>query len=113
MTLEHSIGRLLALATLVGVVVLAVGVIAMIAAGISPLDTPPAFDLAAIPARTGRLDPAAVLWLGLVIVIATPPVRVGAALVGFAARGERRMVLVALGVLALIAVGIVVGLVAG
>ena len=113
MTLEHSIGRLLTIATIAGVVVLSLGLAAMIAAGISPLDPAPPFELAAIPAAVARLDPAAVLWLGLLVVIATPPLRVAAALVGFAARGERRMVLVASGVLALIALGIVLGLTAG
>src|SRR5512142_2411692 len=112
MTLERSIGRLLSIATIVGVAILAIGVVAMILAGISPVDPPPAFDVASMPRQIGRVDPAAVLWLGLVVVIATPPLRVAAALVGFAARGERRMVLVATGVLALIAVGIVAGMAA-
>ncbi len=110
MSLEHSIGRLLTIATVVGVVVLAIGVVAMVAAGISPLDAAPSVDLRAIPGQLARLDPAAILWLGLLIVIATPPLRVAAALAGFAARGERRMVLVASVVLALIAVGVAVGI---
>ncbi len=111
--LEHRVGRLLAIATVGGVTVLALGVIAMAAAGISPLDPSPAFDLAAVPGRIGRLEPVALLWLGLVIVIATPPIRVAAALYGFARGGERRMVLIALAVLALIAAGIAAGLSAG
>ncbi len=109
MTLEHSIARLLSIATVVGVVVLGVGVLAMMVGGISPLDAAPPFDLAAIPGELASREPAAILWLGLLIVIATPPLRVAAALAGFAARHDRRMVLVAATVLFLIAVGVASG----
>ncbi len=110
MTLEHSIGRLLTIATLVGVVALALGVVAMMAAGISPLDPAPPSDPGAVLGRIRDLGPTGLLWVGLLVIIATPPLRVAAALVGFASRGERRMALVASAVLAVIAVGIAVGL---
>ena len=54
-----------------------------------------------------RSDPAGFLWLGLVVVIATPIVRVAVSSVGFAREGQWRMVAVGLGILAIILVGIV------
>jgi uncharacterized membrane protein len=113
MTLEHSIGRLLTVATIVGVVVLAIGVLAMAAAGISPLDGPPAFRAGDVPSEIVRLQPAGLLWLGLLIVIATPPLRVAAALLGYVARAEWRMAAIALAILGVIAAGIAVSLAGG
>jgi uncharacterized membrane protein len=112
MTLEHSIGRLLTVATIAGVIALSVGVVAMIAAGLSPIGSSvPPFDLASLGSRIARLEPGGLLWIGLVVVIATPPLRVAAALVGYASRGDRRMALVSAGILTVIALGIVVGVV--
>jgi uncharacterized membrane protein len=113
MSLEHSIGRLLTRMTIVGVVVLAIGVMAMVSAGISPLDPAPAFDLGAIPGQVVALGPAGILWIGLLIVIATPPLRVAAALAGFAGRRDWRMVAIAAGVLGIILLGVLLGSVGG
>jgi uncharacterized membrane protein len=109
MTLEHTIGRLLTRMTIVGVVVLALGVAAMVAAGISPLDPAPTFDPGAIPGQVGALGPAGLLSIGILIVIATPPLRVVAALVGFAGRRDWRMALIAAGVLGIILLGVALG----
>ena len=110
MTLEHSIGRLLTVATIVGVIVLAIGVLAMAKAGISPLDGFSAFRAGDVPSSIVRLQPAGLLWLGLLIVIATPPLRVAAALVGYVGRAEWRMAAIALAILGVIAAGIAVSL---
>jgi len=53
----------------------------------------------------------AFLWLGLIVVIATPIVRVAASAVGYARLGEWRMVGVGAGILLVIAVGIVTSIV--
>lgn len=114
MTLEARIGRLLTIGTYAGAAALAVGVVAMLAAGISPLDaTYPTFDPLALPGQLVRLEPRGFLWLGLVVIVATPVMRVVASLVGYLGRSERAMAAVATGVLAVIAVGIGVGAVLG
>jgi uncharacterized membrane protein len=101
--LEARIGTLLGLATIVSIVLLGAGAAAMAVSGIGPLDHPfPRFDLAAMPGDLGARRPAGLLWLGLLAVILTPTLRVVASLLGFAASGERRMVVVALVVLAVI-----------
>ena len=93
---------------------LAIGVVAMLSAGISPLDTGyPAFDPAALVGQLLALDPAGFLWLGLLLVLATPVIRVVGALVGYVGRGERSMAMVAAGVLAVIGVGIALGVAMG
>ncbi len=111
MGLERTIGRLLAAGTLVGVVALGLGVVAMLATGVSPLDRPfPPFDVSAVPRQILRLEPAGFLWIGLAVVIATPALRVGAALFGYLGRGERPMALIAMGILAVIGLGILIGI---
>jgi uncharacterized membrane protein len=107
---ERTIGRLLVGITYVAVALLLVGVVAMIAAGISPLDAPPTIDLSGIVSSALALDAAGLLWLGLVVVIATPIVRVVAAAIAYARGGERRMVGISIAILAIIAVGVATAL---
>ena len=110
MAIEHTIARLLTWGTYIGVAALAVGVILMLAAGISPLDPAwPPLDVRAIPADLLALRPAGYLWLGLLVVIATPPARVATALVGYVAVRDRAMALVSVGILVVIAAAVVVG----
>ena len=109
--LELAIARLLNLGTLTSVLLLAIGVGLMLAAGRSPLDAGfPPFDLARIPSDVAALRPEGFLWLGLVAVIATPTSRVIAALIGFVTGDERQMALISVGVLAIIAIGVVLSL---
>ena len=103
---EQRIGRLLIATTYVAVGLLVVGFVLMIANGISPLDPAPAFDLAALPASLLALDPVAFLWLGLLVVVATPIGRVIAAGVAYARQADWLMVAIALGILAIIAIGV-------
>ena len=113
-TLELAIARLLTIGTLVSVLLLAIGVGLMIVNGRSPLDAGVSpFDLGRIPADIVALHPEGFLWLGLVAVMATPTSRVIASLVGFAVASERGMVFVSIGVLAIIALGVVLSLNAG
>ena len=112
-SLEDTIGRLLTIGTYLGIGILAVGTLLMLASGISPLDPSPALVLSAIPAQILAGEPIGVLWLGILAVVALPGARVAAALVGFWRSGERSMALVAIGILVVIAIGVVVGVMAG
>ena len=106
--LERSIARLLTVGTYVSIALLAVGFALMLAQGISPLDPAPSFDLRSIPARIAALDPLGVLWLGLIVVVATPSARVAAALVGYRRAGDRRMTIVAVAILVVIALSVAI-----
>ena len=104
---ERRIGRLLIGITYVAVAVLLVGVALMLLAGISPLDAPPAVDLDGIVQALTSLEPAAVLLIGIGLVIATPIIRVLAAAVTYARSGELRMLGVSLAILLVILIGVV------
>lgn len=108
--LDVRLGRILSVGTLAGASALAIGVALMMASGISPLDaTYPALDPGGLLGGLVAFEPAAWLWLGIVVVVATPILRVVGALVGFAGGGETAMVGVALAILVVVAVGVVVG----
>jgi len=104
--LERSIARLLTVGTYLSIALLAVGFALMLAHGVSPLDTAPAFDLRSIPSHIAALDPLGFLWLGLIVVVATPSARVAAALLGYARAGDRRMALIAVAVLVVIGLSV-------
>jgi uncharacterized membrane protein len=111
---EARIARLLTIGTRVSISLLAIGSVLLVAAGISPLaPTWPPLDIRALPADLVALRPEAFLWLGLLVMIATPLGRVMAATFGFARAGEPRMVLLGLAVLVVIALAVVAGVVGG
>jgi uncharacterized membrane protein len=103
---ERRIGRLLIGMTYVSVALLVVGVVLLLAAGISPLAGGPGLDLGALAAELLALGPAGFLWPGLVAVIATPILRVVAASVAYGRAGDWAMVGIAVGILGIIAVGV-------
>jgi uncharacterized membrane protein len=105
-TAERLSGRLLIGTTYVAVGLLVVGVGLMIARGISPLDLAPAFDPATLGASIAGLDPAAFLWLGLVVAIAAPIGRVIVAGVAYAADADWLMVGISIAILLVILVGV-------
>ncbi len=112
--IDLTVARLLTLGTYASLVLLVAGVILMAIAGRSPLDPPPHdFD----PGRllddilAGRPDGA--LWLGLVVLLATPAARVAASIAGYIRSGERAMVWVGLAILAVVAGGVVIGVALG
>jgi uncharacterized membrane protein len=111
--LDRFIGRLLIAVTYVAVGLLSVGVVLMLAAGISPLAGGPPLDPGSILADLGSLAPEAFLWLGILAVIVTPISRVIVAAIGFARLGDRWMVAISLGILAVIALAIASALAAG
>lgn len=103
---ERLIGRLLIAVTYVAVGLLSVGVVLMIADGISPLSGGPGLDLATLGAQLLAPEPAAFLWLGIIAVVAAPIGRVIVAAVAYARDDDWLMVGISLGILAVIAVGV-------
>ena len=110
-SLEHAIARLLTVGTFVSIGLLAVGLVLMLAAGLGPSGGP-RFDPATMVSDVLGLRPAGFLWLGLVVVVATPAARVAASLVGYILRREPRMAIVAALILLVIflSVALAVGL---
>ena len=109
---ERAIGRLIIGLTYLGVGALLVGAVLMVLNGRSPFDSPQDLDPGSfVPALlAGR--PEAYLWVGLAIVLGTPIARVIAAGIAFASAGERRMVLISVLILAVIALAVVTALAA-
>ena len=105
--LERTIGRLLVAVTYAATALLAIGVASMLGSGIAPLSGGPRLDVSSLVGDLASLQPAGFLWLGLIVVIATPITRVIAAAVAFARAGEQRMVAVAIAIVAVIAVSII------
>jgi uncharacterized membrane protein len=113
-SIDAQIARLLTLGTRAGIGLLAAGSLLLVVNGISPLETTwPPLDVAALPSQLIALQPAAFLWLGLIVTIATPLMRVAAATLGFARAGERRMVALGVAVLVVIALAVVAGVAGG
>jgi uncharacterized membrane protein len=107
--LQRSIARLLTIGTYVSIALLAVGVALMLGAGIGPLSGGPVFDVHRLFDDLLAARPAGFIWIGLLVVVATPSARVAASLVGFARRGDRAMVAIASLVLIVIAVSVAAG----
>ncbi len=106
---DRSIARILRAGTLVSIGLLAIGVALMAVAGRSPLDAQwPGLDPARIPSDIRALRPEGFLWLGLLATLATPLLRVAAAVVGFLGAGERRMAGLGAAVLVVIALAVVI-----
>jgi uncharacterized membrane protein len=107
--LEAAIARLLTVGTYASVALLAAGVVAMALAGRSPRDPSPALDPTRLPSDLTALRPEGFLWVGLILVIATPTARVAASLVGYLARHERAMAAVSAAILGIIALSVILG----
>ncbi len=109
---DRLIGRLLIAVTYVSVGLLSIGVVLMIADGISPTSGGPPLDLPGLGAELVALQPAAFLWLGLLAVIAAPIGRVIVAAVAYARESDWLMLAVSVGILLVIAVGVLSALIA-
>ena len=97
--------------TYLSVLLVGLGVAGMLVGGRSPFEPGVLpFDLARLPddLAAGRAE--GLLWLGIVVAIATPAARVAAALVGYAGRGEGTMAAVSLAVVAVIVFGVLLAL---
>ena len=100
--LERSIARLLTGGTYAAIALLAGGFLLMLVNGVGPLSGGPPFGLRALPGDVIALRPTGLLWLGLIVVLATPASRVVASLVGYRRRGEWPMALIAILILLVI-----------
>jgi uncharacterized membrane protein len=112
-SIEQAVARLLMLGTYISVAILAVGVVLLLLSQVSPLQGGPLFDPARLVVDLLAVRPEGFLWLGLVLVIATPSARVVASLIGYLGRSERSMAAVAVGILAVIAGSVAISLIAG
>ncbi len=104
---ERRIGRMLIALTYISVGLLVIGVLLLLAAGISPLAGGPALDVASLGGSLATFDASGFLWLGLVAVIATPISRVILAAVAYGRSGDWSMVAIAIGIVGVIVVGVV------
>ncbi len=105
--LELSVERLLVIAVGLCVALMAIGLVLAVLQGEGlPHDVVGVQDLLGA-ARRG--DPAAYLSLGLLVLLATPVLRVAGALAVFALERDRRYVLVTAAVLAVMGVGVLLG----
>ena len=109
---ERTIGRLLIVMTYVAVALLVVGVALMVAAGISPLAEGPPFDPTAIVADVAAGMPEGFLWLGILVVIATPIARVIGAAIAYGSAEQWTMVVISIAILLVIALGVGIALAA-
>jgi len=112
--IDLTVARLLTVGTYLSVALLAGGVLLMAAVGRSPLDAPAHdFDPGALFGDLLAGRPDGLLWLGLVILLGTPSARVAASIAGYLRSGERAMAGVGLAILAVVASGVVVGVLLG
>jgi uncharacterized membrane protein len=111
--LERSVARLLGAGTYASIALLAAGVVAMAAAGRSPLDAAPGFDAARILPDLAALKPEGFVWLGIVLVVATPSARVATSLVGYMRRHDRSMAVVSILILGVIALSVAAAIAVG
>jgi uncharacterized membrane protein len=100
------VARVLKVGTYGAVALIGLGVVLMLANGRSPLDVAPALDLGRMAADIVSLQPAGFVWLGVLLIVATPCVRVLTALIGYLRNGEREMAVVAVLILAVITLGV-------
>jgi uncharacterized membrane protein len=108
---ELLIARLLLGGTIVGIVLIAVGVTLMAANGIDPTAaTFPALDAGRLGGDLVALRPDAFLWTGILVLVATPIFRVTGELVAFSIRRDLLMTAIAAGILAVIALSVVAAL---
>jgi len=105
---EFRIGRLMIAMTYASVAVLVIGVALRVAAGISPLSGGPTIDASQLIAELTSMSPVGFLWFGLVIVIATPIVRVIGAAISYGLASQWTMVAIAVAILVVIVAGVAI-----
>jgi len=111
--IEAALARILQVGTYVSMALVIAGFALLVAGGVSPLDAGQPLVLGNLGADLLAGRPAGFLWLGILGIVATPGLRVVGALIGFWRAGERRMVVVAVLILAVVGLGVVAGLVTG
>jgi uncharacterized membrane protein len=111
--LEARLAWLLSRGAVLAVGLLVVGIVLMLVRGLTPLDLPPALGPGQLVDDLVTLHPAGFLWLGTIVLLATPVARLAVAVAGFARLGDRSRIVLGLATLGLIALGVVVGLASG
>jgi uncharacterized membrane protein len=106
-SLDDAIARLLSIGTNVAVGLLAIGFAAMVLGGISPYAPAPVLDPGQLVGELLAGRATGFLWLGLLVVIATPTSRVLLALVAFVRSREWEMVAVAAAILGVITLSVI------
>lgn len=106
MTLERSVARLLRFSVYAAVALLGAGVVVLLLSGISPLSGGPGLDVGAVPGAVAGLRAPGLLWLGLLVAIATPSARVVVALFGYLRSRETTMAFVSILILIIIAASV-------
>jgi uncharacterized membrane protein len=105
--IERTVNRILVVGVGLAVALMAAGVVLGVIDGEGlPAHVVPFADLSSL---LGSLDPAAYLSLGLLVLIATPFVRVAGSIVAFAREHDRRYVLITAVVLVVMCVSVVLG----
>ena len=107
--LDRLIGRLLTIGTYTSVLLIAIGTVLMFESRIDPLAGGPPFEPGLIVDDITHGRPVGYMWLGMLVLLATPILRVIVSLFGFATRGERTMAIVAVLILVVIAASIALG----
>jgi uncharacterized membrane protein len=105
--IELTVNRILVGGVALAVALMAIGLVLRLADG----QRMPSHvvSLADLPSLLGAFDPAAFLSLGLIVLIATPFVRVAGTIVAFAREHDRRYVLITAVVLVVMCVGVALG----
>ena len=105
--IERMVSRVLKAGIAIAVALMAVGLVLSVfdKEGLPSHVVP----LADLPALLGHLDPAAYLSLGLIVLIATPFVRVAGSIIAFARERDLRYVLITAVVFAVMCLSVVLG----
>jgi uncharacterized membrane protein len=104
---ERTVSRVLIVGIALSVTLMAAGLVLGIVGG-EPIPQG-VVGFAQLPHALVALDPAAYLSLGLVVLIATPFVRVGGSVVAFALEHDRRYVLITAVVFAVMCLSVLIG----
>ncbi|MCC6617560.1 MAG: DUF1634 domain-containing protein [Chloroflexi bacterium] len=105
--LERRVGRLITAMTRLSIGLLVIGLVLLaldgrdLLAGFEPL------DLGRLSGDILAARPEPFLWLGLMVALGTPSARVAVSLVGYLRNADRLMVGVSVGILAVIATGVI------
>jgi len=105
--IERMVSRVLGAGIAIAVVFMLAGVVLGIASGEALPDHVVAFG--SLASGLSELDPAAYLSLGLLVLVATPFVRVTGSIAAFALERERRYVLLTAVVLVVMCAGVLLG----
>lgn len=104
---ERTVSRILIAGIALSVALMAIGIVlGALGGGGLPSDVVPLVDM---PSLLLDLDAGAYVSLGLIVLIATPFVRVAGSLVAFALQGDRRYVAVTAVVLTVMCVSVLLG----